>query len=381
MPHAWMRLRSSPSRTSLAGGGLWVAACLGGGLLLALPSAAPAQGAVVQGLEKEIQDIFDRTKDAVVRIKAIVPITDTNQKEVVAEGLSIGTGFFADSNGLILTAASVLRGADTALVYWRGKACEAQSLGCDLRTNIALLRVDPKALDAKPTILPHGSPKALKVGSMTFAVGFPMDGPISAEYGFVSDPTFISGFVSDQNATRMPQFVATSRIRTSVRVQPGQSGSPLLNAKGEVVGIVTYSLEQDGSTFALPITAAHKIQRDLVEHHAPRHGWTGLTIAVRGDNLKLNDREIAIQDVYEGYPGHLAGIRSGDVLRRIGNTPVRSAADVMDATFYLSIGETVNFTVERNGKSMDLPLKVVGRPSEKELLALKRVAPPTESVR
>ena len=88
-----------------------------------------------------------------------------------------------------------------------------------------------------------------------------------------------------------------------------------------------------------------------------------------------------MRDVYESYPAHLAGIQPGDLLRRIGANEVRSPADVMDATFYLSIGETVNFVVERNGKVMDLPLKVVQRPSEKELLALKRVVPPTESIR
>jgi serine protease DegS len=355
-------------------------ACLAVALLGAAAPRALAQG-VVQGLEKEMQAIFERTQDAVVRIKAIVPVTDANQKEVIAEGLSVGTGFFVDGNGLILTAASVLRGADRALVYWRGNTYEASSLGFDLRTNLALLRIEPKDLPGRPPVLPHGAPKALKMGSMTLAVGFPMDGPISAEYGFVSDPTYISGFMSDKNATRMPQFVATSHIRTSVRVQPGQSGSPLLNAKGELVGIVTYALDQDGSTFALPITAAMKIQRDLVEHHAPRHGWTGLTIVVRGDNLKDSGREIAIQDVFEGYPAHLAGIQPGDVLRRIGPNDVRSPKDVIDATFYLSIGETVSFTIERNGKAMDLPLKVVQRPTEKEMAALKRVTPPTESVR
>ncbi len=368
MPLAWMRRRCFLSkRLAFA---LLTAALLGSAGMLR------AQG-VVQGLEREVQAILERTQDAVVRIKAIVPVADAARKGGSAEGLSIGTGFFVDGNGLILTAASVLRGVDRALVYWRGNTYEAQTLGFDIRTNLAMLRVDPKDLPAKPPVLPRGSPKTLKMGSMTLAVGFPMDGPLSVEYGFVSDPTFISGFMSDKNATRMPQFVATSHIRTSVRVQPGQSGSPLLNGKGELVGIVTYSLDQDGSTFALPITAAMKIQKDLVEYHAARYGWTGLTIVVRGDGLKASDREIAIQDVYEGYPAHRAGVQPGDILRRIGANEIRSPEDVIDATFYLSVGESVNFTVERDGKSIDLPLKVVQRPSEQEMSALKRVASPS----
>ncbi len=120
-----------------------------------------------------------------------------------------------------------------------------------------------------------------------------------------------------------------------------------------------------------------KIQKDLVAHHAARYGWTGLTIVVRGDGLKANDREIAIQDVYEGYPAHLAGIHPGDILRRIGSSEIRSPEDVIDATFYLSVGESVNFTIERDGKAIEVPLKVVQRPSDKEMSALKRVAPPS----
>ncbi len=350
-----------------------MAAVVVAGALAPGRSLLAAQNGVMQGLESEIQSIFERTKDSVVRIKTIVPVTDSRKAEVVAEGLSVGTGFFVDGQGHIITAASVLRGADRAVVYWRGQTYEAQCLGSDLRTNLALLKID-----AVTPSLPSGDPEALKVGSMAFAVGYPLDGPVSAEYGFVSDPSFISGFVSDQNATHMPQFVATSRIRCSARVQPGQSGSPLLNSKGEVVGVVVYALQEDGSTFALPITAARKIQNDLMQFHTPRHGWTGLTIEVRGDSLKTGSREIAIRDVFDGFPGQHAGIQPGDLLRKIGNREIHSAADVMNATFYLSIGETVNFTIERDHETLQLPLKVVERPSEKELAALKRI-PATSS--
>ncbi len=138
--------------------------------------------------------------------------------------------------------------------------------------------------------------------------------------------------------------------------------------------MVILATRDDSSTFAIPIAATRRIQKDFLEHHAAMPGWTGLTIELRSDKLSAEDT-IAIRGVYQGQPGHLAGVRSGDVLQKIGEKPIRTAADVMNATFYLSVGDTVNFTVERDGEALSLPVKITTRPSEKELLALKLVEP------
>lgn len=323
---------------------------------VAEPTKKASSMSVMQGFESEIQGIFARTKDSVVQIKTILAVTDVKEGKVLGEALSAGTGFFSDHHGHILTASSVLRGASTAVVYWRGKSYEAQVLGQDARTNVALLKID-----AETPCLAFGDPESLKVGSLTLAIGYPADAPISAEYGFISN-------VEGGN---MPKFFATTHIRSSVRAQPGQSGSPFLNSGGEVIGMVVYTMEDGSSTFSLPITAARKIERDLLAFHEPRHGWTGLTIEVR--NSIQADHGIAIRDVYQNCPGDQAGIVPGDTLLKIGAKTVRIPADVMNATFYLSVGETVDFTIERDGETMVLPVKVLPRPSEKELLALKPV--------
>ncbi len=317
----------------------------------------PSQG-VMEGFEKEIQGIFERTKDSVVQIKTILPVTDVQKGDVVAEALSIGSGFFVNTNGMVMTAASVLHGCTNAVVYWRGKPHEAQVVGQDPRTNLALLKID-----AETPCLPMGDPELLKVGSMALAVGYPADAPISAEYGFISNT----------DAAQTPRFFTTTHIRSSIRAQPGQSGSPFLNSKGEVVGMVVYSMEDGSSTFALPITAARKVQNDLVQFHAPRQGWTGMTIEVKS-NLQSQGDGIAVRDVYEGCPGHRAGINSGDVILKIGEKQIHSPADVMNATFYLSIGEKVNFTISRDGEEKVVPVDVVSRPSDKEMSALRLVA-------
>lgn len=312
------------------------------------PSLEASEG-VIQAFENEIQGIFTRTKNSVVQIKTIPPIADS-KKEDIDIALSIGTGFFVDNKGHVFTAASVLRGATNAIVYWNGKSYEAQLVGIDLRSNLALLKID-----AQTPSLPFGDHEALKVGSLALAVGFPADGPLSVEYGEISS----------LDAANTPIF-AISHIRSSVHVHPGQSGSPFLNSKGEVVGMVVYSTGDGSSTFSLPIDAARKIQRDLMTHHAPRYGWTGLTISL--GNQPTSETGIPILDVYENSPSHQAGIKKNDVLLKIGPKAIHSPADVMNATFYLSIGETVDFTVQRDGEKVIVPVKAAPVPSN---LALK----------
>lgn len=325
---------------------------------------ACAQG-VVQGFEKDIQGIFDRTKDSVVKIKTLLPVTDATKGVQITEALSYGTGFFMDGCGHILTAASVLRGSTNAVVYWRDKTYDAVSVGQDPRSNLALLKIE-----SQTPLLPFGDPDALKVGLLTLAVGYPMDDPISAEYGFVSNV----------DPVQMVKLLPIAPIRCSIRAQPGQSGSPVLNSKGEVVGILIYAMMDGSSSFVLPITAAQKIVADLREFHESRPGWMGLTIEVQG-NSSAPDQKVRVRDVYQGCPGNQAGIVPGDVLLKIGSKPIRTAADVMKATFYVSVGETVQFLIERDGEEKAVTLKVVARPSEKELLALKRVSPGSTPLR
>ena len=139
------------------------------------------------------------------------------------------------------------------------------------------------------------------------------------------------------------------------------------------MGILVYTTMDGSSSFALPITAAQKIQQDFLEFKIARHGWTGMTIDVL-DN-KLSPQEgIGIRDVFRDSPGHLAGIHSGDTLLKIGNKNIKSASDVINATFYLSVGETVNFTIRREEEIRVFPVKVFSRPTDEQLLTLKPVS-------
>jgi serine protease Do len=307
----------------------------------------------MERMEGEIQEIFNRTKQSVVQIKTIVPVTDASKEKVITEGLSIGTGFFADKKGLIFTAASVLRGCTNAVVYWQGKSYEGKVIGQDARSNFALLTIETET----PS-LSLGDPDALKVGSASLAVGYPADGSVAVEYGNICN----------LDAAQLPQRFAITHIRSSIRAQPGQSGSPLLNSKGEAVGIITYSMLDGSSSFALPITAAQKIKNDFVKFGEARHGWTGLSISVQS---APSAEGIPIIDVQKDSPAALAGIQAQDILAKIGDKAIRTPTDVINATFYLSAGETVNFTILRDGEEKLIPVKVVPRPLENRALVTK----------
>ena len=342
---------------------------LAGGVALLSPlSAQNAKESGITVTDKGVQAVFERAKDCVVQIKTIVPVTDPASGKAVGERLSAGTGFFVDNQGHILTTASVPGGSKEVVVYWRGKAYTAQCLGQDDRTNLALLKIE-----ATTPSLPAADLETIKPGSTALVVGYPFEGQASLESGFIS-----------ANGVQMPQLFARSElrsgvplIRSSVRVHPGQSGSPLLTAKGEMIGMVIYALDDGSSTFVLPIAAAQKIQRDLARYHVPRYGWTGVTVAFNMKDLKNAEREVAVNGVFQGYPGHQAGLQPGDVLKKIGEKTILTPSDLMNATFYLTIGETVNYTIERDGETLTLPVKVIPRPSDEEMLTLKTVAPST----
>jgi S1-C subfamily serine protease len=263
-----------------------------------------------------------------------------------------------DDHGTILTAATVLRGQTQAIVYWRNKAYEAKVMGEDQRTNLALLKIE----DQTPFL--KSSEISPKIGSRVLAVGFPYDGSIAVEHGYIweSDPV------------RTPITFATTHICSSVRVQPGQSGSPFLNMKGEVMGVVTFATQDGKASYALPIDTAQRIQQDLAKNHSAKHGWVGMTIEVKARKASAQE-DVVIRGVYHGQPAHIATIQPGDILRKIGDKEIHTPADVMNATIYLPIDSTINFTIERDAIIKEFSVKVTPRPSDQSLTNIKLLSP------
>jgi serine protease Do len=132
--------------------------------------------------------------------------------------------------------------------------------------------------------------------------------------------------------------------------QRGEGGAPLLNLKGEVVGILLYSFENNSSCYALPIEAAEKIRGDFVRFGEPRHGWIGANVAEA--SAPVEGSRAITKDIMQGTPAAESGMKPGDVVLQIGRTKVHEPEDILDASFFLTAGDVVPITVMRGNEKL-----------------------------
>lgn len=295
------------------------------------PFALSAQTALEQ-VEKEVHRLFETAKPSVVQIKAI--------RENAIPPLAIGTGFFIDNQGLILTSSQVISDSNPndIQVIWDTRKFNARCIGSDPRSNLALLKIDAK--DTPP--LKFGDSNAVRIGSMVIGVGYPLNSPMSPEVGNVSS--------IDLGQTI--RFFATSHICSTVRVMEGQAGSPLLNTKGEVVGMIVAAEANGSHSYAIPTAAIKKVQPDLIKYHQPQYGFVGIGIREETYDAKGNplaQTKVLVETVYPGTSASRSGIEKGDQIIDISGQPIRQAADVMNATFYLRVSDKLQIKVLKAG--------------------------------
>ena len=338
-----MKLRASISKRPVT---VWVA------LLVATTPAVFAAG-LLETMDQEVSAIFEKSKDAIVKVHAQRQIRIGNLAFVPLH--RIGTGFFVDQDGHLLTAATVVEGAESCWIDWHGQRIDARIVGRDLPTNLALLKIDAGTNVATP-FLPQGNSDELHPGSMVIAIGFP--------YDLSSVP--VVGFVGGLDIQRGEHVFATSHIRAGCRLSPGQGGGPLLTARGEVVGLAV-AAHMDNQCYALPINAAHKIYSDILQFGHPQHTWVGLGITERrriSPETGAEDSRVFVQQIYSNAPAANAGFCDGDVLVRIGTNDVRCSADILNMMFYCRAGDRMEFTVRRDGQEQKIMLVVGSRPAE-----------------
>lgn len=342
---------------------MWVA------LLVASTTTAVFAAGLLETIDQEASSIYEKSRDAIVKIHA--------QRQFQIGGLSlvpsyrIGSGFFIDRDGHILTAAAVVEDADTCWIDWHGRKVDARIIGRDPQTNLALLKIEPEAGAATP-FLPQGNSDELRVGSMVIAIGFPYDLP--------SAP--VVGFIGGLDIQRGGRLFATSHIRAECRLKPGQGGGPLLNVRGEVVGIAVEA-HMDDQCFALPINAARKISTDILQFGQPQHSWVGLRISERQlaiNPTQSNQWQVFIQQIGSNTPACAAGFRDGDILVSITSNDVHRSADVLNTMFYHRVGDKVEFTVLRNGQEQKVLLVVDRRPAEEAFNSapIPQIGPPRQ---
>ena len=274
-------------------------------------------------ISHEVKDVFDKCSRAVVKIRG----TDEH-------GDFAGTGFFIDPTGTLYTAYSVGGDADSLAIDFEGKKYPLTVVVTDERSGIAILKADI----ATPA-LPIGKSEQLAVATPVIAIGYPLDLPETPNFGM------IAGF----DRRFLGRYFSTTHLRANVPTQRGEAGAPLLNFKGEVVGILVSSID-NSSCYALPIDAAEKIRNDFVRFGEVRHGWIGINVAEAGKYKGGSRAEMT--DIMPDTPAAGSGVKPGDILLRVGKTIVHEPEDVIDASFFITAGDTVPITVLRGSEKL-----------------------------
>src|SRR5947207_3439965 len=323
-----MSLPSGSKRSAIA---IAFAFCSGTGWLLAQEQPATT-------ISHQVRDVFERAARAVVKIHGV-----DEHSEIC------GTGFFVDPTGTLYTAYTVGGEAGRFTVEFDGKKYPARQLLADIRSGTALLKVDQTT-----PALAIGKSDELQVATPVVSIGYPLDLPKTPNFGL------IGGF--DRKC--LGRYFSTIHLRANVPIQRGEAGAPLLNMKGEVVGIVVSGLESNSACYAVPIEAAEKIRSDVVRFGEARHGWIGVN-NVSPASHEVDGSRAMVTQVADDTPAALSGIKEGDVLLRVGKKKITDPEDIFDASFYITAGDIVPITVMRGDQKLTFAVQAAMHPANR----------------
>ncbi len=264
-----------------------------------------------------------------------------------------GSGFIVSADGLILTNAHVVRDASEVIVKLTDRReFKAKVLGSDPKTDVAVLRIDAKNLP----VVPLGSARDLKVGEWVLAIGSP--------FGFENSVT--AGVVSAKGRS-LPDDNFVPFIQTDVAVNPGNSGGPLFNGRGEVVGINSQIYSRTGGyqglSFAIPMETVIRVKDQIVATGKAQHARLGVAIQdvnqTLAESFKLDKPEGAlVSSVQPGGPAEKAGLKVGDVIRGVDGKAIISSSDLPNLIGQTMPGATVTVAVWRKGEALDIKAKL-----------------------
>jgi 2-alkenal reductase len=336
----------------------------------------PKEPLITTNEEQILVDLYKRVNPSVVNI-----ITYTSQDNAVTPA-SQGSGFIFDENGDIVTNSHVVHGADEVdIVFSDGSTQTGKLLGEDLNSDLAVIKVDQVPENAQP--IPLGDINEVAVGQTVVAIGNP----------FGLGGTLTRGIVSalGRDIPALTSFSIPQAIQTDAPINPGNSGGPLLNLKGQLIGVNAQietggtSRSNSGIGFAIPVSIVTRVVPALIQDGKFQWGWLGVVghsvdpTMVKAMGLPV-DRGAYVSQVIAGGPAEKADLRGttrevtegnrqvevgGDVITAIDGVQVSSFDDIL---IYIALntapGQQVTLTIVRNGKTQDVTLTLEPRPQE-----------------
>jgi serine protease Do len=276
----------------------------------------------------------------------------------------IGSGFITRADGIIVTNAHVVAGAQTVSVAMRdGTSFPATVIGADQINDLAVLKIEARNLP----VAPLGRSDDLVIGEWAIAIGNP--------YGFLlgnPEPTVTTGVISATGRNLVARSegggVYVDMIQTDAAINPGNSGGPLINAAGEVVGVNSSIYSPSGGSvglgFAIPINRVRRVTEDLLAHGSVRQPWVGIKLAIP-DNTNPRtalSSGVVVRSVVPGSPAAQAGIQRGDVIVRSRNRALRNPFDWEAELLDLRVGEEMPLTVRRGDREIQARVRVADLP-------------------
>jgi len=266
---------------------------------------------------------------------------------------AMGSGFIINPNGYIVTNNHVVDGATQITVKLSdGRELPGKVVGRDSKTDIALLKVEATGL----TVIPLGDSSASQVGEPVMAIGNP----------FGLEQTVTTGIVS-ATGRAIGAGPYDDFIQTDASINPGNSGGPLINARGQAIGINTAIFSQSGGSvgigFAIPMSLAKNVVTQLADSGKVTRGWLGVGIQPVTPELaksfgRTETTGVLVSSVTEGSPAERAGIKTGDIITDYDGRKVERASDLPRAVAGTPVGRDVTLNVVRDGKPVTLTARV-----------------------
>jgi serine protease Do len=283
----------------------------------------------------------------------------------------LGSGVIVDAAGLVLTNEHVVRDAQKVSVTLPdGRQFPAEVLGGSTAYDLAVLRIKGSRLPAAPL----GHSDDLVVGEWAIAIGNPFGNLLEN-----TEPTVTAGVISatdrDIKGGATETGVYKHMVQTDAAINPGNSGGALVNADGEVIGVNTFILSGSGGSvgigFAIPIDLARRIVDEVTRYGRVRVAWPGMQVQVVDDRLAQqlgwqDEGGMVVTRVTPGGPAAKAGMHVRDRIRRVNGRAVNSVDDIQASVYGLFVGDRLTLTLEREGRTLVLPLVLAEAPRSTE---------------